>query len=186
MMRLLGLSFLTVALVSAGCSSKPATAIVKGKVTVGGKSPLTGGSITFELASDPKLVGSGVIKADGSYEVTEAPVGECRVRIDNQNLNPGARNNNLPGAGMGPGMGMPGMKGAVGKGPGFGKSKDVGKAGAGGPPKGLEVGGEMNAEGSSSAGAKYMKIDPSYGTEQSTLKATVKKGTNEGVDFDVK
>lgn len=75
----------------AGCggSSGSAKAKVTGKVTVAGKGPLTGGNIRFVLASDTSKGSGGIIKADGSYEVVDAPVGECKVTIDNEHLKVG-------------------------------------------------------------------------------------------------
>lgn len=65
-------------------------AIVKGKVTVGGKSPLTGGTIQFIPTTGN--AGAGIIKADGTYSVTDAPVGDCKVVVDNKNLKVAAGN----------------------------------------------------------------------------------------------
>lgn len=72
-----------------GGSSGP-KATVKGKVTVGGKGPLTGGTIQFIPASGN--FGSGIIKPDGTYTVGDAPVGECKVVVDNKNLKVAAGN----------------------------------------------------------------------------------------------
>jgi len=62
-----------------------------GKVTVAGKGPLTGGTIQFVLASDDKILGGGQVNPDGTYMVPDAPVGECKVVIDNQHLRAGGK-----------------------------------------------------------------------------------------------
>ncbi|MSR31400.1 MAG: carboxypeptidase regulatory-like domain-containing protein [Gemmataceae bacterium] len=131
---------------------------VKGKVTVGGKGPLTGGTIQFIPANGS--YGAGVISDDGSYTVTDAPVGECKVVVDNSNL-------------AGPSGGAPGVK--------MGKGKDNSKMGA--APKGAIIPGEM---GGAKTASKYMKIDASFSKAETTsLKATLTRGAN-SVDFDVK
>jgi hypothetical protein len=184
-MRTLPFAFLVAALITvAGCGDANRAA-VKGKVTVAGKDPLPGGTIRFELASDPSQVGSGVIRADGTYEISDVPVGECRVTVDNSHLDPNGQSTGRPGMAGGPGQfkmkGMPG--GAAGPVMG-GKPRDAGKAGGGPPPPGAEVPAGMS-EGKSTAGTKYLKIDGNFTkTETTPLRATVKRGSNE-FNFDV-
>jgi hypothetical protein len=101
-----------------GCSPAPTTGQVSGKVTVAGKGPLTGGTIFFVSAADSKKAGSGTINADGSYDVPNAPLGECKVTIDNLALKSAAGGAPPPGVG----------------------------AQAGGVPKGLDISG-MGAMG---------------------------------------
>lgn len=73
-----------------GCGDgAPPTTELKGKVTVAGKGPLTGGTIVFALASNPQVTGSGMISPDGTYTVPLAPVGECKVTVDNTHLRVG-------------------------------------------------------------------------------------------------
>ncbi len=110
----------------AGCNGgSPPSGSVAGKVTIGGQ-PLTGGSIKFHATSaDAKVkVSGGVIAADGSYSVPDAPIGACKVTIDT-----GVRSGDKakaspagPGADVmkkmqGPPAGMPAMGGGMG--PGF-------------------------------------------------------------------
>jgi hypothetical protein len=87
-----------------GCSGR---AKVSGRVTFNGN-PLPAGKITFiganGKASDPVEI------ADGNYSVFNAPIGECKIKVETQYLMYSAIN--MPG-GMGGGMGgkgMPGMK----------------------------------------------------------------------------
>jgi hypothetical protein len=110
----LRLFVLIAALTALGCGGGDKRVALSGKVTVGGKGPLTGGNIRFVSTADPNRVGGGLIKADGTYEVTDAPVGACKVVIDNTHLDPNAvKAVNLPG------MGGPGMKGVPGAPPGI-------------------------------------------------------------------
>jgi hypothetical protein len=77
---LLGLLTLAVALV--GCRSAPpptGEATVTGKVLVGGKPPVTGSSIEF-IGPDGKAA-SAPVDRDGSYNLTNAPLGECKVVV---------------------------------------------------------------------------------------------------------
>jgi len=68
-----------------GSKSEMKTAIVTGKVTLGGR-PLPGGMITFVSVSAPGKSGVGTIRADGTYEVANAPLGECKVAVSNSSL----------------------------------------------------------------------------------------------------
>lgn len=164
-------------------------ATVTGKVTVGGKGPLTGGNIRFVSVADPNKVGGGQIKPDGTYEVNDAPVGDCKVVIDNTHLDPEA--NKKGGMGPGPGAMGPPMKGMGPGGPGgppggAAGPKDADKAKmSGGPTKGADVPAEMGAK-SEMSGQKYTKIDGSLSkADTTTLTFTVEKGSNTK-DFDVK
>lgn len=87
-------------MVLAGCG-RPPTATVSGKVTVKGKDPLPGGSIGFHLASDPTQMAGGLINPDGTFQVTGVPVGECKVVISNNNLNPAGKAGAPAGGGLG-------------------------------------------------------------------------------------
>lgn len=184
MNRILSLptAFLLAALTGCGGDKR---ADVSGKVTVAGKGPLTGGTITFISAADAKRAASGVIAADGSYRVAEVPVGECRVTVDNSQFDSSSRKaGGMPGMGP-PGSGMPGMKGMPGGGaPGAkGPSADA-KAKMGAAPNGVGNTSEMGS--AETANAKYVKIDHAYATPEATpLKATVGTGSN-AIDFEVK
>jgi hypothetical protein len=85
----------------AGCGP-PARAIVSGKVTFANQ-PLTVGTVTFYAADN--IMGSGVIKPDGTYTVADAPVGDVTVLVVTpKNLGPTmAGRPDKPAAG-GPGM----------------------------------------------------------------------------------
>lgn len=178
LLRTLPLAVLVAAL--AGCGGDK-RASVSGKVTVGGK-PLTGGNITFILVSDPNRTTSGLIKPDGSYEVSDAPVGECKVVIDNSHLDPDAiKKGGMGGPGT-PAMGPP-MKGPAAA-TGGGGPKEADKAKMGGPAKGADAPSEMGK--SETTGQKYVKIDPAHTKPDSTsLRFTVERGSNTK-DFEIK
>jgi hypothetical protein len=111
--RILCLLSLVIAMVGCGPSG-PATTTVSGKVTVGGE-PLPGGSIQFVSTKDSNLIGGGQIKGDGTYEVPDAPVGECKVVIDNSHLRTSGRTSNKMGEKMNTapaGLDIPGSMGA--------------------------------------------------------------------------
>jgi hypothetical protein len=61
----------------AGCNSK-ATGVVKGKVTFNNR-PVVMGNVAF--VADGGRSGSGVIKPDGTYTVSDAPVGKTKVVV---------------------------------------------------------------------------------------------------------
>jgi hypothetical protein len=71
--------------VIAGCSSNPqiTDAQIRGTITYKGN-PLPGGEIRLFSKADPNKSQSGTIKADGSYEVLNAPLGEVMVLIDTE------------------------------------------------------------------------------------------------------
>ncbi len=176
--RTLGVVLLATGLLAlAGCGGggKAGRASVSGKVTVAGKGPLTGGTITFVLISNESEVGGGNIKSDGTYDAVDVPVGECKVIVSNAHLN-------LSKSGMGGGMGggMPGMGGpAVGGAPKTGDKM-------GSAPKGAEVDAKMG-EGKDTGTPKYMKMDPAYeAAGTTTLRHTVNKGENTNANFDLK
>lgn len=78
-------------LAAVGCGdSEPKlgpTATVTGKVMLSGK-PLPGGRVSFQSATASNRIGSGDIKADGSYEAIGVPQGECKISVDNNFLKP--------------------------------------------------------------------------------------------------
>lgn len=71
------------ALVGCGVGSKgpQGRASVSGKVTYKG-TPLNGGWIVFTITKDTKQQDGGPIRADGTYTLTNAPVGPVKVRIN--------------------------------------------------------------------------------------------------------
>lgn len=141
----------------AGCSGpvveqKPQVA---GRVIVAGKGPLTGGTIQFVPAKGP--IGAGMIKADGTYVVTDAPIGECRVVVNNQNLARAGGEFVTPSQKMG--KELPGEKGL-----------NV-------PP---QMAGKVPEAG------KYMVFEDQFATLETTpLRATLQKGANT-IDFELK
>jgi hypothetical protein len=62
----------------AGCG-KPKRAQVTGVVKLKGGKPVTSGQVNFW--ANEKLVGTGQIGPDGTYTVTDAPVGEDKVTV---------------------------------------------------------------------------------------------------------
>lgn len=73
--------------VCSGCGPPPTTALVRGRVTIGGD-PLPGGLIRFFSSESEKAArwSGGAIEADGSYAVPDAPLGRCTVTVDTSNL----------------------------------------------------------------------------------------------------
>jgi hypothetical protein len=142
-------------LLATGCG-RPPTGTVSGKVTVKGKDPLPGGSIVFYSVADPKLMAGGVINADGTYSVNGVPVGECKVVIDNSNLDSSGKS--------GAQAGTPG-----------GPPEPLGRPVT--PPKSLTEGGVKKYV---KIDPSFTKL------ESTPLKHTVTTGDNKDVNFDVK
>jgi hypothetical protein len=132
----------------AGCTPAPTTGQVSGKVSVAGKGPLTGGTIIFVSAADAKRAGTGTIKPDGTYDVPNAPLGECKVTVDNLSLKGTAAMGAPPPS-------VSGQTGAV--------------------PKGLEIPTGMGAMGK---GTYIPIDPTFAKPESTSLKASVNKGTN--------
>lgn len=160
MYRAAATTFVFSLLAVVGCGGDP-RAIVSGKVTVAGKGPLTGGTITFQATDNDKRVGLGTIDPDGSYRVIGAPIGDCKVVIDNSDMKP-----DDPKTVIGGGAAKEQPKAA--KGDPKAKAVPPGEGGSLLPP---------NTEGS----RKYMKLDPS----PTTFTFRVESGTNTK-DFEVK
>jgi hypothetical protein len=136
---------------------------VRGKVTIGGK-PLNMGTVQF-LASNDRS-GTASIKEDGTYEMTDAPVGECTITVTTPQGGPGSR--------MAPGARGPGGPGGAPN-PGTGGAK----SGATKPPAGI-IGGGDGMQMSSPTPidfSKAVRIPDRYSNpETSGLKFTVVKG----------
>lgn len=89
--------------------------VVKGKVTIGGKALNMG---TVQFVTDDNRSGTAMIKEDGTYEMPDAPVGECKIAVvvvpaSGGKMGPGAMmppGGKMPGAPAGPNM-APGTKG---------------------------------------------------------------------------
>ena len=168
---------------AAGCGGDHAVTTVSGKVLVAGKNPLPGGIITFYLMSDPTQVGGSVINSDGTFEVVNAPVGECKVVVDNTHLdtarNPG--NMMMGGGGMTPmGSGMASKASTSGA---SARSNDKMKSAS---AKATQLAPEMTT-GKDLGTSKYVKIDPAFTkAESTTLRHTVSSGANWDVTFEVK
>ena len=78
----------TVSWMGCGGGAPYSGTVIKGKVTVAGKGLLTGGTIQFVSVADSKAMSGGQIKPDGTYELADVPLGDCKVVIDNSHLNP--------------------------------------------------------------------------------------------------
>jgi len=148
-----------------GCSGSgaPPSGTVTGKVTIDGQ-PLTGGAIRFHPSSaeGKSKASGGVIGADGSYSVPDAPLGACTVTIDT-GATKGAATKNSPAAGPGADI-MKKMQG---------------------PPAGMPAMGGGNGAGFVS-GTKPVPIEAAYASPATTpLKADVKRGAN-AFNFEVK
>ena len=77
---------LVVLMVVVGCGKKPATREanrggVTGMVTLDGK-PIGGGTITFISAKDPIYRVTAMVKFDGSFTVSDAPLGDVLVAVE--------------------------------------------------------------------------------------------------------
>lgn len=149
-----------------GCGKKKReTGVVRGKVIFGDKK--VGGTVRF--VAEDGAVGEGVIYTDGTYEVSEAPVGKCKVAIIVEHLRKKA--SNIPVA-PGPGAGMRGMMGGQGGQSGPPAGAEAGKA----APKGLEAPGGTGRV----PNAKYTPIPARYeDPNQSGLTFEVKLGEQE-------
>jgi hypothetical protein len=72
-------------LLTSGCGPDyKARAVVKGKVTLGGKKSLTTGTVMFY--GKDGITASASIDPDGNYEMNDAPLGECQVTVTVQGL----------------------------------------------------------------------------------------------------
>src|SRR5437868_4614763 len=80
-----GLFAALVLALAAGCRSSPNPGKVSGRVTYKG-APLKGGEVLFHSAGQGSYRGS--INQDGTYEITDVPVGEMTVTVDTEFLNP--------------------------------------------------------------------------------------------------
>ncbi len=177
----------TFTVLASGCGSD-ARAPVKGSVSVAGKGPLTGGTITFISVADSKRMGSGMVEPDGTYSVLDAPVGECKVIFDNSHLDPSGRKGMMSGPPAGGGAGaMMGMKGSpkAAAPPGSAGPSAKDKERMGGAPKGADVPAEMSADQVDYSKMKYLKFDPKHTKfDQTPHTYTVVNGSNT-VNFDL-
>ena len=74
-----GLAACCILLFAGGCGPDyKARGIVKGKVTRGGKA-LTMGTVMF--SNKEGITGQATIQVDGTYEMPDAPVGDCKVTV---------------------------------------------------------------------------------------------------------
>lgn len=73
---------------AAGCG--PSTSTVTGKVTLNG-APVTAGAVTFY--GENKFIQSAVIDANGTYHISNAPVGPVKVAV----VSSKPRNTTIPG-----------------------------------------------------------------------------------------
>jgi hypothetical protein len=173
MQRTLPVLFLFGLVAVAGCGGDK-RAVVSGQVKVAGKGPLTGGTITFVSATNPQRLSSGTIKTDGTYWIGDAPLGDCKVLVDNSAYDPSVKSNEpvVPNLGGPPGKGGPPAKAS---GPPDTKDKAV-------APKGVDAPGGEKSGGT----PKFMKFEKTFSDIGTTpLKATVVDGANT-FDFEVK
>lgn len=145
--------------------------IVRGKVTIGGK-PLNSGTVQFVTADN--RAASTTIKEDGTYELPDAPVGECKITVTVGSSTRGSM-------GGGTGMIMPGGKAAVGAPPGKLGGTGAPKLDNTKPPPGATIGGgdgmQMTGPPPQIDPKKQVKIPDRYSNlETSGLTFTVVKG----------
>jgi hypothetical protein len=146
---------------AAGCGkgNPNAPASISGKVTYKSK-PVTGGMITFH--TNDAGINQVPIMPDGTYSYEGLPVGELKVSIDTEALNPDRKKGQQYGGAQGKNMMSPGPEG-------------VGKAPAG-PPGMTE--GTLQGE--------YVKIPPKYRDKATSgLTVTLSKGQNTNKDFEL-
>lgn len=151
----LGLFAALALVLAAGCRTSPNPAKVSGKVTYKGQ-PVKGGDIVFH--SDQGTY-RGTLGQDGSYEIVDLPVGEMKVTVDTEFLNPDKKATTY-GGGRGDKMTNERLAAerAAGRGP---ASRDEQLA-------------------------RYTKIPPKYSNVASTdLKTTLEKG-KQTRDFELK
>jgi hypothetical protein len=85
-----GVLGLVATLAIVGCGERgPSTAKVTGKVTLRDGKALPGGRVDFRSATSGNMV-SGQIKADGTYEAVEVPLGDYKVSVENSHLRGGS------------------------------------------------------------------------------------------------
>ena len=82
---------------AAGCGGEGAKAVVSGKVTVNGKAPVPGCTVSF-IGADKKEVSASVAN-NGAYTVTDVPVGDDQVVVKGPATNAAAATaGRMPGA----------------------------------------------------------------------------------------
>jgi len=144
-------SLILLVVVISGCGSKKKLGSVKGKIEYNGK-PVTGGKISFHSTSGAEKAEIGIL-SDGTYSLTNVPLGECKVVIETESI----RGIMDPRAKSGPKMLLP--KDAMKDAPRDAKVPDA-------PPE--ETGPPMPV---------YVKIPEKYGKLETTPeKMDVKKG----------
>jgi hypothetical protein len=161
--RMIALVLVPASLFLSGCF-KPKTGIVAGKVMYNGR-PVTGGKISFVGSPDVSSVPvEGRINPDGSFTVSNVPMGLCKVSFDTSSL----KDIDFTKIPVGGGRGGPGGPG--GGGPGAGK---------GGPPRGM--GGPGNNT------PRYMEIPKKYyDPETSGETVEVAQGETTSKTFELK
>ncbi len=116
-------------LVGCGGPNYKARAIVKGKVSIGGK-PLTAGSVSFY--NKQNVSGTATIDTKGNYNMPDAPIGECTITVSVPKMPMGGPSGMMSPFG-GPGGGAAAVKGM----------KSVDPSGSG---KSISIMGEMPAQ----------------------------------------
>ncbi len=174
-MTLKGRLLLTLPLYAAlviGCSkgNPNAPATVTGKVTYNG-APVTGGMVVFH----PKEGGmyTAAISPEGTYSVSDLPIGDATVTVDTESINPNAKmpeykgGNSGPGGGVGKAMYSQMMGGTKGS-----------KGAPGGQSHKAEKMSPMPEGANKAGGGTYVKIPEKYkDPEKSGLTTTLKRGS---------
>jgi hypothetical protein len=175
---ILFLGMLTLVSIGCGSTNTGVSARVHGTVTYNG-SVLPGGVLVYY--SKTGGVFSSAIRKDGSYDISDAPVGDYEVTIETESINPNKKQEDYKGMTGG---------GATSK---TGSSK-YGKGGGSSTPQSKPSGGTNKMAASSSpmpdyapqANAEYVKIPSRYGEkDKSGLAAKLDSG-NQKVNFDLK
>ncbi len=82
-------------LMAAGCGGEGAKAVVSGKVTVNGKAPVPGCTVSF-IGPDRKEISASVAN-NGDYTVNDAPLGDDQVLVKGPSIR-AATAGQMPGA----------------------------------------------------------------------------------------
>jgi len=83
---LAALAFAGLSVALAGCGGPPPRAVVKGKVSIGGKS-LTTGNVMFW--GDKNATASAPINESGEYVMNDAPIGDVKITVTVPKIPPG-------------------------------------------------------------------------------------------------
>jgi Carboxypeptidase regulatory-like domain len=148
---LVSLVGIVAAFVSGGCGGGGVASTVSGKVLYKG-APVKGGNVTF-VSTEGKISKSTSINEDGTYQLTDVPVGTFKICVETESFRPQVARTMSKGPGTG---GMPPAYSA--------------------PPGGSEQTGYKPPVPVDTS-ARYVQIPPQYAkTETTDLTYTVKSG----------